>query len=133
MRDHRGCCHALVERLERHPLVHVAERRLRTQRDRNGLPYGRGCRQEPSLPEPGRVRNATRFWSLVSFSTPRPAVGVYKSGVSLVAKPPNVFGVPNRLYTFDIDFLETPLLPPGTPSFRDVNTLTFRQLLRPTQ
>ena len=25
------------------------------------------------------------------------------------------------------------LLPPGTPMFRDVNTLTFRQLLRPTQ
>jgi len=25
------------------------------------------------------------------------------------------------------------LLPPGTPMFRDVNTLTFRQILRPTQ
>ena len=71
--------------------------------------------------------------SLVSFYTSRQAVGVYKSGVSLGANQRNVFSVANRLYTFDIDFLETPLLPPGTPSFRDVNTLTFRQLLRPTQ
>ena len=34
---------------------------------------------------------------------------------------------------FDSDFLTPSLLPPGTPMFRDVNTLTFRQLLRPTQ
>jgi hypothetical protein len=25
------------------------------------------------------------------------------------------------------------LLPPGTPMFRDINTLTFRQMLRPNQ
>jgi hypothetical protein len=71
--------------------------------------------------------------SLVSFYTSRQAVGVYKSGITLSSNNRNVFSVANRLFTFDIDFLETPLLPPGTPSFRDVNTLTFRQLLRPTQ
>ena len=38
-----------------------------------------------------------------------------------------------REWTFDSDFLTPSLLPPGTPMFRDVNTLTFRQLLRPTQ
>jgi hypothetical protein len=44
-----------------------------------------------------------------------------------------VFSISNRLFTFDPDFLAPSTLPPGTPSFRDVNTLTFRQLLRPTQ
>jgi hypothetical protein len=38
-----------------------------------------------------------------------------------------------RDWFFDTDFLVPALLPPGTPMFRDVNTLTFRQLLRPTQ
>ena len=71
--------------------------------------------------------------SLVSFYRSRQAVGTYKSGVTLAANNRNVFSVTNRLFTFDADFLETPLLPPATPSFRDVNTLTFRQLLRPTQ
>jgi hypothetical protein len=38
-----------------------------------------------------------------------------------------------RTFVFDNDFLLPALLPPGTPMFRDVNTLTFRQLLRPNQ
>ena len=38
-----------------------------------------------------------------------------------------------RQYLFDDDFLIPSQLPPGTPMFRDVNMLTFRQLLRPTQ
>jgi PilX N-terminal len=71
--------------------------------------------------------------SLVSFYRSRQAVGTYKSGVSLSATNRNVFSVGTRVFTFDTDFLDTTLLPPGTPSFRDVNTLTFRQLLRPTQ
>jgi hypothetical protein len=71
--------------------------------------------------------------SLVSFYTSRQAVGTYKSGLSLAASNRNVFSVASRTFTFDTDFLDTTLLPPSTPSFRDVNTLTFRQLLRPTQ
>lgn len=72
--------------------------------------------------------------SLVSFYTSRQAVGTYKSGISISSTGSrNVFSVTGRTFTFDIDFLDTTLLPPGTPSFRDVNTLTFRQLLRPTQ
>lgn len=40
---------------------------------------------------------------------------------------------PSRDYNFDVEFLNPMLLPPRTPMFRDINTLTFRQLLRPTQ
>jgi hypothetical protein len=64
--------------------------------------------------------------SMVSFYRSRQAVGTYKSG-------PNVRVLVNRGYVFDTDFLTPLLLPPGTPAFRDVNTLTFRQLLRPNQ
>ena len=45
----------------------------------------------------------------------------------------NVYTAPERGYNFDVEFLDPALLPPETPMFRDVNTLTFRQLLRPTQ
>jgi hypothetical protein len=64
--------------------------------------------------------------SIVSFYTSRQAVGTYKCCT-------NVYSPPSRGYNFDTDFLVPALLPPGTPMFRDVNTLTFRQLLRPTQ
>ncbi len=45
----------------------------------------------------------------------------------------NTYDPPTRDYHFDVDFLTPALLPPRTPMFRDVNTLTFRQLLRPNQ
>jgi hypothetical protein len=64
--------------------------------------------------------------SIVSFFTSRQAVGTYKCCTY-------VYGPPIRAYNFDNDFLTPTLLPPGTPMFRDINTLTFRQLLRPTQ
>ena len=64
--------------------------------------------------------------SIVSFFTSRQAVGTYKCCT-------NVYEAPSRGYNFDTEFLLPSLLPPGTPMFRDVNTLTFRQLLRPTQ
>jgi hypothetical protein len=65
--------------------------------------------------------------SLVSFFISRQAVGTFKccDGDTYVRGP--------RDWTFDSDFLLPALLPPGTPMFRDVNTLTFRQLLRPNQ
>ena len=51
----------------------------------------------------------------------------YKSGTY-------TYGAPGtRNFNFDVDFLLPDKLPPGTPMFRDVNTLTFRQLLRPNQ
>jgi hypothetical protein len=64
--------------------------------------------------------------SLISFFYSRQAVGTYKCCQ-------NVYSAPVRGYSFDTDFLTPSLLPPGTPMFRDINTLTFRQLLRPTQ
>ncbi len=64
--------------------------------------------------------------SIVSFFTSRQAIGTYKC-CNVVYNPPT------RGYRFDTEFLNPNLLPPRTPMFRDVNTLTFRQLLRPTQ
>ena len=64
--------------------------------------------------------------SIVSLYHSRQAVGTFKYG-------PNVYDYGDRNFTFDSDFLLPSLLPPGTPMFRDVNTLTFRQILRPTQ
>ncbi|MCM3881274.1 MAG: hypothetical protein ND807_14300 [Vicinamibacterales bacterium] len=64
--------------------------------------------------------------SIVSLYTSRQAIGTYKC-CTIVYSPPT------RAYNFDTNFLTPSLLPPGTPMFRDVNTLTFRQILRPTQ
>jgi hypothetical protein len=64
--------------------------------------------------------------SIVSFYLNRQAVGIYKC-CDVVYTPPT------RGYKFDTDFLTPALLPPRTPMFRDINTLTFRQLLRPGQ
>jgi hypothetical protein len=64
--------------------------------------------------------------SIVTFYTSRQAVGTYKCCT-------NVYDPPTRGYVFDADFLIPSMLPPGTPMFRDINTLTFRELLRPNQ
>jgi hypothetical protein len=64
--------------------------------------------------------------SIVSFYINRQAVGTYKC-CDVVYSPPS------RGYNFDTDFLTPALLPPRTPMFRDINTLTFRQLLRPNE
>jgi hypothetical protein len=73
--------------------------------------------------EPGQSINYRG--SIVSLFISRQAVGTFKYGQ-------NVYDFGARNFTFDTDFLLPSLLPPGTPMFRDVNTLTFRQLLRPT-
>jgi hypothetical protein len=44
-----------------------------------------------------------------------------------------VYGVPTRAFYFDLDFTSPGGLPPGTPMFRDVETLTYRQLFNPRQ
>lgn len=64
--------------------------------------------------------------SIVSLFVSRQATGTFKWG-------PNVYSYGDRNFAFDSDFLLPSLMPPGTPVFRDVNTLTFRQILRPTQ
>ncbi len=64
--------------------------------------------------------------SMVSLFFSRQGVGTWKCCE-------NVYAPPDRGTNFDVEFLSPNLLPPRTPMFRDVNTLTFRQLLRPTQ
>ncbi len=65
--------------------------------------------------------------SMVSFFISRQAVGSFK------CCDKDTYFRGQRDWSFDTDFLLPSKLPPGTPMFRDVNTLTFRQLLRPTQ
>jgi hypothetical protein len=64
--------------------------------------------------------------SIVSFYVAQQAVGTYKCCT-------NVYSPPTRGYRFDTEFLTLSLLPPKSPAFRDVNTYSFRQVLRPTQ
>ncbi|MEO8682795.1 MAG: hypothetical protein ABI665_27350, partial [Vicinamibacterales bacterium] len=64
--------------------------------------------------------------SMVSLFFSRQAIGIYRADA-------NIYGAPTRGYNFDTDFLTPTLLPPGTPMFRDINTLKFRQILRPNQ
>jgi hypothetical protein len=65
--------------------------------------------------------------SMVSFFINRQGVGTFK------CCDQDAYNRGDRAWSFDTDFLLPSKLPPGTPMFRDVNTLTFRQLLRPTQ
>ena len=64
--------------------------------------------------------------SMVSLYYSRQAIGIYRADA-------NIYSPPTRNYNFDTDFLTPALLPPGTPMFRDINTLKFRQILRPNQ
>jgi type II secretory pathway pseudopilin PulG len=64
--------------------------------------------------------------SIISLYYSRQATGTFKYSA-------NVYNYGDRNFTFDTDFLTPSLLPPGTPMFRDINTLTFRQILRPTE
>ena len=66
--------------------------------------------------------------SMVSLFISRQATGTFKYG-----SPHNVYDYGRRNFKFDSDFLQPALLPPGTPMFRDINLLTFRQILRPNQ
>jgi hypothetical protein len=65
--------------------------------------------------------------SMVSLFTSRQATGAWKCCGAAVYDPPD------RQSVFETEFLQISLLPPRTPMFRDINTLTFRQVLRPTQ
>ncbi len=62
--------------------------------------------------------------SLVSLYYSEYANGIYKCCDT-------VYSPPTRAYAFDTDFLDLDKLPPGTPRFRDVVNLGFRQILTP--
>jgi Tfp pilus assembly protein PilX len=68
----------------------------------------------------------TNIWyrgSIVSLYYYRQATGTYKCCSA-------VYSPPTRQYAFDTDFLVPSQLPPGTPRFRDINNLSFRQIIR---
>jgi hypothetical protein len=67
--------------------------------------------------------------SMVSLFTSRQASAPYKYDYYVH----NVYRYGTRNFKFDDEFLQLNLLPPASPMFRDVNLLTFRQLLRPNQ
>jgi hypothetical protein len=71
-------------------------------------------------------QGGTNIWyrgSIVSLYYYRQATGTYKCCSA-------VYGAPGRQYAFDTDFLVPSQLPPGTPRFRDINNLSFRQTIR---
>jgi hypothetical protein len=105
-----------------------------------GLPFPQPAGSDASFGSDGGAHNFVRSledWnagathryrgSMVSFFINRQAVGTFKCCQQ------DAYNRGPREWTFDTDFLLPSRLPPGTPMFRDVNTLTFRQLLRPTQ
>ena len=105
-----------------------------------GIPFPQPAGADASFGSDGGAHNFVRSledWdngathryrgSLVSFFVNRQAVGTFK------CCDQDAYNRGPREWSFDTDFLSPARLPPGTPMFRDVNTLTFRQLLRPTQ
>ena len=115
------------------PLAAVAlEPRLGGLARRLDLPNGASC-QVPAdfeLPTPGDgparmerwVNEAEIRWMPAVVATVLIVAGLY-TGI--------VYGVPNRNYSFDINFLDPSKLPPLTPAFRDINALGFSQETRP--
>ncbi|MGE3705841.1 MAG: hypothetical protein AB7I13_11245, partial [Vicinamibacterales bacterium] len=78
----------------------------------------------------GSAPNGIRYrGSIVSLHINRQAIGTYR----FASSNNHIYNAGPRNFSFDIDFLTPSLLPPGTPMFRDVNTLQFRQILRPNQ
>jgi Tfp pilus assembly protein PilX len=73
--------------------------------------------------ESGSGVNTWYRGSLVSLFYYRQATGTFKCCDA-------VYGPPTRQYAFDTDFLVPSQLPPGTPRFRDINNLSFRQTVR---
>ena len=88
----------------------------------DSMPLARGMAGSPYRTGEGSLLGGY----IISFYVSRQAVGTYKCCDV-------VYHAPSRGYNFDTEFLNPMLLPPRTPMFRDINTLTFRQLLRPTQ
>ena len=97
-----------------------------TATDHSRLRHRRRRPQLPALHRGLGRQDLNYRGSILSFFTNRQAVGIYKC-CDIVYSPPV------RGYNFDAEFLTPTLLPPRTPMFRDLNTLTFRQVLRPTQ
>jgi hypothetical protein len=84
----------------------------------------------------GGTHNFLRYlerWSGETFNYRGSLVSLYYSeyanGIYTCCN--TVYSPPTRAYAFDTDFLDLDKLPPGTPRFRDVVNLGFRQILTP--
>jgi len=62
--------------------------------------------------------------SIVSLYYSQYATGVFKCCTT-------VYGPPNRKYAFDTLFLDPTKLPPGTPTFQDIDNVSYRQDFKP--
>ena len=84
----------------------------------------------------GGTHNFLRYlerWSGQTFNYRGSLVSLYYStyATGIFKYPYTVYRAPTRDYEFDEDFLDLNKLPPGTPRFRDVVNLGFRQVLTP--
>ena len=84
----------------------------------------------------GGTHNFLRYmerWSGQTFNYRGSLVSLYYStyATGIFKYPNTVYRAPTRDYQFDEDFLDLNKLPPGTPRFRDVVNLGFRQVLTP--
>ena len=84
----------------------------------------------------GGTHNFLRYlerWSGQTFNYRGSLVSLYYStyATGIFKYPYTVYRAPTRDYQFDEDFLDLNKLPPGTPRFRDVVNLGFRQVLAP--
>ncbi|MCZ6752555.1 MAG: hypothetical protein O7E51_12100, partial [Acidobacteria bacterium] len=84
----------------------------------------------------GGTHNFLRYlerWSGQTFNYRGSLVSLYYSeyanGIYTCCN--TIYSPPTRAYAFDTDFLDLDKLPPGTPRFRDVVNLGFRQILTP--
>jgi len=69
--------------------------------------------------------------SMVSFFYSQYSVGVFKCCGPGMGLTGTVYSPPNRNYSFDTDFLDPEKMPPGTPRFRDMVNLGYRQDFTP--
>jgi len=81
----------------------------------------------------GGVHNFLRYlenWGGQSLNYKGSIVSLYYStyGTGVYKCCTTVYSPPNRNYSFDLDFSTPQGLPPGTPMFRDVESLTYRQM-----
>jgi hypothetical protein len=81
----------------------------------------------------GGLHNFLRYledWSNQTFHYKGSLVSLYYAtyGTGIFKCCNTVYGVPSRDFLFDTDFSTPGGLPPGTPMFRDVNSLGYRQL-----
>jgi hypothetical protein len=86
----------------------------------------------------GGVHNFLRYiesWSGSTLNYLGSIVSLYYScqGTGTFKCCTTVYSPPTRAYSFDTDFLVPSQLPPGTPRFRDINNLSFRQYILSNQ